>query len=43
MDEVAHLQLKRLPQRFVLNPLDFGNVKAFHGFMEMCFNLLILL
>lgn len=41
MDVVARSQLEDLPQGFVLNPLDLGNVKTSHGFTEKCFNLLI--
>lgn len=37
---MTYLQLKHIPQSFVLNPLDFDNLKAIHGFAEKRFDLL---
>lgn len=42
-DDATHLQLKKIPQGFVLNPLDFDDAKAAHGFTEKRFHLLVLL
>lgn len=36
----TYVQLKSGPQLFVLNPLDFDNLTALHGFREKSFSLL---
>lgn len=37
---ITYVPLKDFPESFVLNPLDFDNVKASHGFIEKSFDLL---
>lgn len=38
--EFCDLQVKRFPERFVLNPLDADDVEASHGFTEQSLDLL---
>lgn len=39
----TYVQLKAIPESFVLNPLDADNVKSCHGFAEKSFDLLKLI